>query len=137
MSTVEKPESWQPDAALVFSVRARRVPISQLSAPDRAWLVAALTVQGWTVAAIAAQLMCSLRLIQQIKAEDITKVALFALEVDARRAAEASMRHLEGRLFSAAIAEKDATIARLLHQRDAMLDAVASAQKGRSRGTEA
>ena len=67
--SADETERWMPDEALVPTLHTRSLPIAGLSGPDRAWAVAALTVEGWTVAAIADRLRCSLRLIQQIKAE--------------------------------------------------------------------
>ena len=115
-------ENWKPDPALVFAVRARVVPISTLSGPDRAWVVASLTVYGWTVAAIADRLKCSLRLIQQIKAEPMTKVALYAIEREAELLRERGCRRLEHTIAAQEISALQARIARVTMQRDAMLD---------------
>lgn len=129
MSTVEEPGTWRPDAALVFTVRARTLPIGELGPLDRAWLVAALTHEGWTVAAIAARLGCSLRLIQTIKADNLTRIALYALTTEARLIAESSLRRMESRLAAQTIHDRDQQIARLLTQRDAMLDGLSTLQK--------
>lgn len=128
MSSMEEPR-WQPDPALVLTVRTRTLPISELSGPDRAWIVASLTVEGWTVAAIADRLACSLRLIQQIKAEPMTLVALYALGVERELRHERGLRHLDGRLAAQDAAAKDQRIERLTNQRDRMLDQVVRLQK--------
>ena len=125
---MEEPR-WQPDAALVLTVRTRTLPIADLSGPDRAWIVASLTVEGWTVAAIADRLACSLRLIQQIKAEPMTIVALYALGVERELRHERGLRHLDGRLAAQDAAAKDQRIERLTIQRDRMLDQVVHLQK--------
>lgn len=129
MSTVEEPETWQPDPALYFTARARAVPISQLSPPDRSWIVASLTARGWTVAAIAERLVCSLRLVQTIKAEPMTKVAAYAITMELRARAESNLRHLESRVAAQALEERDQRIAALTRQRDGMLDQLVRLQR--------
>lgn len=131
MSTLEEPERWRPDDALVFTVRTRSLVIADLSGPDRAWIVASLTVEGWTVAAIADRLSCSLRLVQQIKAEPMTLVALYALGVERQLREERGLRHLEGRLAAQELLARDHRISQLTAQRDRMLDHLV-AQKERN-----
>ena len=126
MSTLEEPERWRPDDALVFTVRTRSLVIADLSGPDRAWIVASLTVEGWTVAAIADRLSCSLRLVQQIKAEPMTLVALYALGVERQLREERGLRHLEGRLAAQELLARDQRISQLTAQRDRMLDHLAT-----------
>lgn len=126
MGIIEEPERWRPDDALVLTVRTRSLVIADLSGPDRAWIVASLTVEGWTVAAIADRLSCSLRLVQQIKAEPMTLVALYALGVERQLREERGLRHLEGRLAGQEIAARDQRIAQLTSQRDRMLDHLAT-----------
>lgn len=122
-------ERWQPDNALVFAVRARRVPIADLTGPDRAWLVAALTVEGWTVAAIADRLKCSLRLIQQIKAEAMTQVALYALAMERELRNQRALHHMAAHHAAAELAQRDAAIDRLTRQRDTLLDKLIDRKK--------
>ena len=50
------------------------LPITELTGPDRAWVVAGLAAAGWTAEETAAQLRCSLRLIRQIRAEPMCVV---------------------------------------------------------------
>lgn len=119
---MEESERWQPDDALVITIRTRSIAISGLSGPDRAWVVASLTVAGWTVASIAARLKCSLRLIQQIKAEPMTLVALYALTLDQQLRQERGLRHLEGRVAAQAEAQLQRRIHTLERQRDWLLD---------------
>lgn len=132
MGILEEPERWRPDAALVLTVRTRSLVIADLSGPDRAWIVASLTVEGWTVAAIADRLSCSLRLVQQIKAEPMTLVALYALGVERELREERGLRHLEGRLAAQELLARDQRISRLTQQRDRMLDQLAAYQKERT-----
>lgn len=129
MSDIDDPEQWRPDAALVYAVHARKVPIADMSGMDRAWIVACLTVEGWTVAAIAERLKCSLRLIQQIKAEPMTKVALHALSLERELRAERSIRNLESRLAAQELNTRERRISQLLMQRDRMLDQLVQLQK--------
>lgn len=119
---MEDSDRWQPDDALIFTVRTRQLPIADLNGPDRAWLVAALTVQGWTVAAIADRLKCSLRLIQQIKAEPMTQVALYALALERELRAQRSLLRLATCQAAAELTQRDTTITRLTRQRDTLLD---------------
>lgn len=120
---------WEPDTALVFAVRSRSIPIGTLGPLDRAWLVASLTSQGWTVAAIAASLRCSLRLVQTIKSENMTRVAAYAVDAHRRLTEESAARRMEERLSSRLIADRDNRIERLTSQRDCLLDQIAQLQK--------
>lgn len=120
----DDPKRWQPDPALVLTVRTRALPISELSGPDRAWVVAALTVQGWTVSAIAERLRCSLRLVQDIKAEPMTKVALYALQLEDDLANERRLRRMEERLATQGVAHLERRIQQLTTQRDILLDQI-------------
>lgn len=110
-----------PDEALVLTVRTRCLDMKQLSGPDRSWIVASLTVQGWTVAAIADRLKCSLRLVQTIKTEPMTRVALYALELANELANERALRQLEAADAAFQATAQQATISRLSGQRDALL----------------
>src|SRR5690606_8322487 len=102
---------------------------ADMSGMDRAWIVACLTVEGWTVAAIAERLACSLRLIQQIKAEPMTKVALHALSLERALQDARALRHLECRVAAQELSERERRIAQLLMQRDRMLDQLVQLQK--------
>lgn len=117
-------ERWQPDEALVLTVRTRSLEMKDLSGPDRSWIVASLTVQGWTVAAIADRLKCSLRLVQTIKTEPMTRVALYALELASELANERAAHHLSVQSATAHAVVQAATISRLSQQRDALLGQV-------------
>lgn len=128
MSSVED-ERWQPDEVLALTVRTRCLEMRELSEPDRSWVVASLTVQGWTVAAIADRLKCSLRLVQTIKTQNMTRVAVYALELARELANERSLRQIEAASAAVQSAAQQKTIARLSQQRDALLGALAAARQ--------
>lgn len=119
-------ERWQPDDGMVFTLRTRCVPIKELPRPeDRAWVVASLTAAGWTVSAIADRLRCSLRLVQQIKTDPITMVALYALQLDQQLREERALRHMAAVQHTAEVAALRGHIDRLTAQRDLLLTHVA------------
>jgi len=126
-------ERWQPDEALLLTVRTRSLEIRELSGPDRSWIVAGLSSRGWTVAAIADRLRCSLRLVQTVKAEPMTRVAVYALDMSARLTRERDLRMSEESAARIRAAEQDRIIERLTAQRDALLAQIRmSAATGRS-----
>lgn len=117
-------ERWYPDEALVLTLETRSLEMRHLSGPDRSWVVASLTVKGWTVAAIADRLRCSLRLVQTIKTEPMTQVALYALALADELASErAAARLAQATAATQARLQAD-TITRLSGQRDALLGQV-------------
>lgn len=79
MSTPLGVRGWQPDENLVEHARMCPMKITELTGPDRAWVVAGLAAAGWTAEETAKQLQCSLRLIRQIRAEPMFTVATYAL----------------------------------------------------------
>lgn len=125
----ESSEDWSPDPALVLTVRSRDVPIASLSTPDRAWVVAALTVEGWTVRAIADRLRCSLRLVQQIKAEPIARMAVYAMQVQRALASEQAVRRLEARITAQEADTLRARVDALTDQRNALVAQLDRARK--------
>lgn len=129
MTGVEDSEPWRPDDALVHTVRTRCLPISTLSGPDRSWVVASLTVQGWTVRDIAERLQCSLRLIQMVKAEPMTRVSVYALELSAELTALGSLRQLETLAHLQRLAALEADVERLRRQRDALINPIRKAAR--------
>lgn len=124
MTGVEDSEPWRPDDALVHTVRTRCLPISTLSGPDRSWVVASLTVQGWTVRDIAERLQCSLRLIQMVKAEPMTRVSVYALELAAELTVLGSLRQLESLAAVQRVSALEADVERLRRQRDALINPI-------------
>lgn len=79
MSTPLGVRGWKPDENLIEHVRLAGMPITELTGPDRAWVVAGLAAAGWTAEETAKHLRCSLRLIRQIRAEPMFVVACYAL----------------------------------------------------------
>lgn len=124
MSGPEDTARWRPDDALEFTVRTRKLPIADLSGPDRAWLVAQLTVHGWTVQRIAEQLSCSLRLVQQIKAEPGMLIALYALQLERELSDEKAMRRLAENVHSRERCAHDRELSRVTAQRDLLLERI-------------
>lgn len=118
---------------MVLTVHTRCLEMKELSGPDRSWIVASLTAQGWTVAAIANRLKCSLRLVQTIKTEPMTRVALYALELSASIAYERAALRLEAASAAAQIQIQQETISRLSQQRDALLAQVQRMMAERAR----
>lgn len=110
MSTPLGVRGWQPDENLVEHVRMCPMKITELTGPDRAWVVAGLAAAGWTAEETAKQLQCSLRLIRQIRAEPMFVVATYALglreqlllagvrRTEAERAHRRAMAGLRGEL---------------------------------------
>lgn len=121
----------------MLTVRTRCLTMRELSGPDRSWIVASLTVQGWTVAAIADRLKCSLRLVQTIKTEPMTRVALYALEIAHELANERALRLRDAAGAAAQTMIQQQTISRLSGQRDALLGALAAARQIRPDGSRA
>ena len=70
--------SGEPDDQLVPAALASKCAMSELSGPDRCWVVAGLTLAGLTGYEIAERLSCSLRLVRTVRAEPMTRVCLWA-----------------------------------------------------------
>lgn len=97
--------------------------MSELSAADRSWVVAGLTLAGLTAEEIRDRLACSLRSVRAIRAEPMTQICLiYQREVDnfanEMRLAVSSSAGLRRALHDATI-ERD----RLRSQLDNVLDA--------------
>lgn len=87
-------QRWEPDDQLVDAIRTGRCSqtYSDLSRPDRAWVVAGLTQAGLTSEHIAELLACSLRTVHVVKTDPLTAVCLTYM-------AEAEAFHRELRLL--------------------------------------
>lgn len=97
--------------------------MAQLSASDRSWVVAGLTVAGLTAGEIADRLDCSLRLVRSIRAEDMTAVCAYVQTesrnfADELRLAAATAKGQAGRIV-ALVEELDRTRGKL----DRLIDA--------------
>jgi hypothetical protein len=97
---VSSPERWVPDTQLIASFMTCRRPGIRLSAADRSWVVAGLTLAGKTADDIAERLGCSLRLVRSIRADPMTQVCLFYQQesgnfTDELRLAQSEVRSAE------------------------------------------
>lgn len=109
--------------AAVLSTPKFRMKMTDLSEPDRSWLVAGLTLAGMTAHGIAERLSCSLRLVRTIRAEDMTQVCLLAQHREQALTNELRKMELEYRLARLGLDAKDAEVTRLQRQLDQILDA--------------
>lgn len=122
MSTPLGVRGWQPDENLVEHVRMCGLPITELTGPDRAWVVAGLAAAGWTAEETAAQLRCSLRLIRQIRAEPMCVVATYALGLR-EQLLLAGMKATEAeRAHKRAMAGLRGELSRMTTQRNKLID---------------
>ena len=87
-------QKWEPDEQLVDAIRTGRCSqsYSDLTRPDRAWVVAGLTDAGLTSEHIAELLGCSLRTVHVVKTDPLTAVCLTYM-------AETAAFHREVRLL--------------------------------------
>lgn len=97
--------------------------MTDMSAPDRCWLVAGLTLAGVTAQDIADRLSCSLRLVRTIRAEDMTQVCFLAQQREAALADEVRKTELAQRLTARELAKANADMDRLRLQLDQIIDA--------------
>lgn len=105
--------------------------LTEMEDPDRAWLVAGLTVAGWTGLEIAQRTGCSRRLVMGIRSWDMTQMARFAQEqvkqADARYHAERTDHLITLRKLDVTEAEAK----RLRAQMKQLVDAHLNGQKVR------
>ncbi|MHC9292043.1 hypothetical protein ACRCUN_06220 [Mycobacterium sp. LTG2003] len=120
------PQRWEPDdqmVAAVLSMPKASRKMTELSDPDRAWLVAGLTLAGMTAEDIAERTSCSRRLVMSIRAEDMTQVCKVAQkqtgEIGDELRAERCQHAVTRRELSDARAETE----RLRAQLDQLVDA--------------
>lgn len=100
--------------------------MTDLSGPDRSWLVAGLTLAGVTAQDIADRLSCSLRLVRTIRAEDMTQVCYLAQQQLKTMADDLRQAQLAERLTSRDLTKSQAETARARVQVDDLLDALAT-----------
>lgn len=118
---VDRRRRWVPDENLVDHVRLTKVDYRRFCLEDRAWIVAGLTVVGYTAEMIAKQLCCSIRTVKSIKAEPMTRVAVYALsqrEILVKERGEVVV-HTSARVRALRSCECD--LARLTRQRDRLI----------------
>lgn len=117
---------WAPDEHLIDAAREGKLRATAMSGPDRCWVVAGLTAAGVTAEETARLLHCSLRLVRQIRAEPMTAVCTYALDIAAvlhRQRDTARTERIALRL-DAENARMDAD--RFKAQRDELLDRLAA-----------
>ncbi|MEU9805442.1 hypothetical protein [Mycobacterium sp. NPDC050853] len=120
------PQRWEPDdqmvAAALSSPKSFR-KMTDLSAADRAWLVAGLTVAGITAQDIADRTGCSLRLIRAIRAEEITQMAVLLHTETRALGDELRAEHLDHVATRRQMTDAQADNERLRMQLDQLIDA--------------
>ena len=125
-------ERWEPDDQLVPAVLAHRPQaMTDLSLPDRCWVVAGLTLAGLTAEDIAARLSCSLRLVRALRAEDMTRVCQRMQQESSTFADELRLSRSEHR---AAIAVADAAALEVRHLRSQLVRLTTPPTQSCSRG---
>lgn len=107
-------------AAVLSAPKASR-KMTELSGPDRSWLVAGLTDAGVTAQDIADRLGCSLRLVRSIRAEDMTQMAWLWLESERKAADDLRAEKSEHALTRRELAESERECARLRTQHDQLV----------------
>lgn len=119
-------QRWEPDSHLIPAAQAGpkcRLRMSDLPYPDRAWLVAGLTLAGLTAKEIAERLSCSLRLVRTIRADDMTHVCLLAQRREASLADALRKMELEYRLARIDLDAQSRTLRRMETQLDQVVAA--------------
>lgn len=117
-------QRWEPDDQLVPAILAGSPKtMADLSAPDRCWLVAGLTLARLTAEDIADRMRCSLRLVRTIRAEDMTQVCLRMQEETHAFTDEVRLARSEHRSALAALTAVTAERDRLRVRLDRLLDA--------------
>ena len=119
-------ERWEPDHNLVASVLSTPKStkrMTDLSGPDRSWLVAGLTLSGMTAKAIADRLSCSLRLVRTIRSEEMTQVCHWSQKREAALVDEVRKTKLEYRLMRRSLEQAEYAKQRMRAQLDQVLDA--------------
>lgn len=96
--------------------------MTDLSGPDRSWLVAGLTLAGVTAQDIADRLSCSLRLVRTIRAEDMTQVCYLAQQQLKTMADDLRQAELTERLTSRELTKSQAETERVQGQLDQITD---------------
>lgn len=97
--------------------------MADLATPDRAWLVAGLTLAGLTAKDIASRMSCSLRLVRTIRAEDMTHVCLLAQQREASLTGDLRKMELEYRLARIDLDQQGRDLRRLQKQLDQVIAA--------------
>ena len=109
-------EAWEPDEQLVPAALARKLAMSDLSVPDRCWVVAGLTLHGLTAEDTAERLGCSLRLVRTIRADPLTRVCVWAQREASAFADELRLSRSEHRIASLSLTAATDEVGRLRGQ---------------------
>lgn len=122
---------WEPDANMVDAVKSTPKSswkMTDLSGPDRSWLVAGLTLAGVTAQDIADKMGCSLRLVRTIRAEDMTQVCYLAQQQLTSMADDLRQAELAQRLTERELAAANEKTGRVQGQLDDVLDALSTGE---------
>lgn len=119
-------ERWEPDSHIIdaaLTASKFRMRMTDLSEPNRCWLVAGLTLAGVTAQDIADRLSCSLRLVRTIRADHMTQVCMMAQHREAALREQMRKVELEYKLARRGLDLARAEVERLRYHRDQILDA--------------
>lgn len=97
--------------------------MTDLSGPDRSWLVAGLTLAGMTAQSIADRLSCSLRLIRTIRSEEMTEVCYRSQKLEAEMSDEVRRSELALRLARRELERAQQVTQQVKLQLDQIIDA--------------
>lgn len=120
------PLRWKPDPQLADAIIAEPnkvlVELTELPDAERSYLVARLTHEGMTAEEIARKTGCSRRTVMLIRAEPATMVAIAAFEEAMRLEKDLRAERCQHSASREELAEARRREARLLMQRDQLLD---------------
>lgn len=97
--------------------------MTDLSGPDRSWLVAGLTLAGMTAQSIADRLSCSLRLVRTIRSEEMTEVCYRSQKLEAEMSDEVRRSELALRLSRRELDRAQQVTQQVKLQLDQIIDA--------------
>lgn len=110
-------DMWCPDDGLVHVVMTRGIDIRTLDGPDRAWVVASLIHDSWTVPQMADKLQCSQRLVWNIRVEPMVSVFLFSIAQREESRRRAGAHDMDIRILAGEISRLQTRINALEHTR--------------------
>lgn len=124
-ATVQPRARWEPDDQLIAAVRcgngSRRM--SDLVDADRSWVVAGLTLAGFTAEDIADRLSCSLRLVRAVRAADMTQVCLILQRESQAFANQMALSESDARILRRDLTDMTVDRDRIKGQFERVLDA--------------
>jgi hypothetical protein len=119
---------WEPDEMLIEAAIAGRVRHDQLTAHDRAWLIAHLTHRGVHTETIAAWLHCSRRTVQTARGEPVAVLTTRLLVAQAA-SERAESRAAASRITPAALTATFAELDHLRQARGRLIDQLAEMRR--------